>query len=73
MSNSLSSHAGHKPPGAAERLAQAAAVLPSAALWARMALRVGSTYGPPALLLSPPMGWLPLFFFWWLQASLGRT
>lgn len=76
VSNSAARAAEHPrkpPPPPLARAAHAAALLPLAALWGRMALRVGSTYGAAALLLSPPVGWLPIFAYWWLQASLGQT
>jgi hypothetical protein len=62
-------HTDLKPPGAWTKLAHAAALLPSAAAWGRLILRIGSTYGPTAILLSPAMGWLPMLCFAWLQLS----
>jgi hypothetical protein len=62
-------HAELKPPGACLKLAHAVTLLPPAALWARVLLRLGSTYGPPALLASPAVGWLPMLGAGWLQLS----
>ncbi|GBF99083.1 hypothetical protein Rsub_11854 [Raphidocelis subcapitata] len=59
----------HKPPGALARVAQALALLPFAALWARIVVRVGSTLGASALLVSPGLGWLPALALAWLHLS----
>jgi hypothetical protein len=62
-------HADLKPPGACLKLGHAAALVLPAALWARVLLRLGSTYGPSALLASPAVGWLPFLGAAWLQLS----
>lgn len=62
----------HKRPGALARAAHAAALLPMAAMWTRIAVRVGGTYGAPALLVSPGLGWLPALACAWLLLSWRR-
>jgi hypothetical protein len=49
-----------------------AALLVPAALWVKLALRLGLTYGPSALLVSPFIGWVPPLALCWLLLSWRR-
>ena len=57
---------------AATPIGQACAAAWVAAMWATLAHRLWSTYGPAALLASPVVGWLPPLAAAWLLASRRR-
>lgn len=70
MSNAYAHTDASKRPGPLQKAAHALTLLPLAALWAKLALRVGSTYGPAGILLSPAVGWLPIGAYLWLQEAM---
>lgn len=69
MVSNAYAHASLKPPTMAAKAAHCTSLVPFILLWLKMVRRVGTTYGPGSLLLSPLVGWAPMLAFGWLQLS----